>query len=183
MVYQTRVLQDQFSASVWPYLSVENDVYTHSTSIHLVNQGVGPALIRSAQLLLDGKPLEGWTLPFFRQLLGTSLVRGAHLELGDSTVDASTALRAGDSMQLIALKSPQIPLRLVTSTHDVELRFCYCSINGKCWTLDSHSNSDTPALPIASGGCAQHYQITAPSDVLDTLRVWLTDSRKNSRLR
>gem|GEM_PF-3745766 len=65
MVYQTRVLQDQFSATVWPYLSVNMFYGTHNLELHLTNQGVGPALVRSAQLVVDGKPMLGWDRRFF----------------------------------------------------------------------------------------------------------------------
>ena len=165
VVYQTRVLQDEYSASVWPYLSVEDDVDTNYVRIRLVNQGVGPALIRSAQLLLDGKPYDGWNKQFFSSLFGKSVKRGTKMQLGDSSVDTSTAIRAGDSMQLVAMRSSQFAVLDEVTKHDIDLKFCYCSINGKCWTLDA-SRSTAAAIPVAVSGCTEHHSIGAPSDIL-----------------
>ena len=170
MVYQTRVLQDAYSASVWPYLGVEQDFDTNYVRVQLVNQGVGPALIRSAQLVVDGKPLDGWNSAFFKTVFGDTFKGAKHVQIADSSVDASTAIRAGDSMQLIAVKSPQPGVSQAALRHDVRLRFCYCSINGRCWTLDSSGRSNVPSVPVAVGACSQHYSISAPSDVFAALK-------------
>ncbi len=42
MVYQTRVIADQFSASTWPYLSVDTTYNPNNVEISLVNDGAGP---------------------------------------------------------------------------------------------------------------------------------------------
>lgn len=169
VVYQTRVLQDEYSASVWPYLSVEEDVDTNYVRIRLVNQGVGPALIRSAQLLLDKKPIDGWNKAFFSRIFSGTVKHGTHMQIGDSSVDSSTAIRAGDSMQIVAMKSSQVAVLQDVTKHDIELNFCYCSINGKCWTLDA-ARSDAAAIPVAVNGCTEHHSINAPSDILPSAK-------------
>src|SRR5579884_1412004 len=100
MVYQTRVLQDEFSATVWPYLAVSDYYGKDSFAIRLVNEGVGPALIRSAQIFVDGKPVSGWDDRFFTTLLGQKIRTLHGSTLSDRSIDASTAVRAGEDVLL-----------------------------------------------------------------------------------
>ncbi len=161
MVYQTRVLQDQFAATVWPYLTV-NEFYGNNTlELHLANQGVGPALIRSAQVVVDGKPLRGWDQQFFAMAYGLKLHTKDPLQ--DQSVDGSTALRAGDDDTLLKMRVNHPGVVLHALKHDVTLRFCYCSINGRCWNLVASSRSTVPSVPVPAAACTEHYSIAAPS--------------------
>jgi hypothetical protein len=165
MVYQTRVLQDQFSATVWPYLSVEDDYDKGSVALRLINQGVGPALIRSAQVSVDGKPVAGWDKSFFTALFGQSITRSYRrvgLQVADGSVDSSSALRAGDARTLIAIRIARPDLIHAALKHRVELRFCYCSINEKCWTLQT--GPARSGLPTPVSGCRTVDTIAAPTN-------------------
>src|SRR5579863_2155170 len=64
LIYQTRVIGHQFAASTWPYLSVSTTLDPQAISLDLANDGLGPALIRSAQLTVDGRPLPSWNAYF-----------------------------------------------------------------------------------------------------------------------
>jgi hypothetical protein len=162
MVYQTRVLQDQFSATVWPYLSVEDDFDKGSVALRLINQGVGPALIRSAQVTVDGKPVAGWDKSFFTTLFGPSISRQSGLQVADGSVDSSSALRPGDARTLIAIHMARADLIRSALKHRVELRFCYCSINEKCWTLQTGPAQS--ALPTPVSACRTTETIAAPTN-------------------
>lgn len=170
MVYQTRVLQDQFSATVWPYLAVEKDYGGNSFGLRLVNEGVGPALIRSAEVSIDGKVTSGWDKEFFATLFGSvQAVRGAgkYLYIQDSSVDSSTAIRAGDALSLIDIKINANKIALIRGAlkHRVDLAFCYCSINSKCWTLRASGESNAPTIPQPIGGCRGEHDIAAPISI------------------
>lgn len=160
MVYQTRVLQDQFAATVWPYLSVNRYYGPHNLEIHVENQGVGPALIRSAQVVVDGKPMAGWSNQFFRTVFGSNLLSGKD-PLTVESVDASTAIRAGDDVTLFKAAIRNAALVVRAQKHDIALRFCYCSINQRCWTLDSSSRSSKPTIPVVVSSCTTQYAISA----------------------
>ncbi|MFY9665426.1 MAG: hypothetical protein WAK19_13335, partial [Candidatus Cybelea sp.] len=59
-VYQTRVIGEQLSATVWPYLSIDRTFNPQAVSLSITNYGLGPALIRSAEIELDGKKVRSW---------------------------------------------------------------------------------------------------------------------------
>jgi hypothetical protein len=62
--YQTRLMQDQARASVWPYLTIgttyTNDVDDNGFILQVDNFGIGPAKVGSVKLSLDGKPQRTW---------------------------------------------------------------------------------------------------------------------------
>jgi hypothetical protein len=60
LFYQTRVIGDEFAATIWPYLSVGTAYDTGGETIEVANDGVGPALVRSAQLYVDGRKVRAW---------------------------------------------------------------------------------------------------------------------------
>ena len=60
--WQTRLMQTQARASVWPYLSIG---YTYSSDTdenafiwRVDNNGVGPARVERVSLSLDGRPMK-----------------------------------------------------------------------------------------------------------------------------
>ena len=56
-VYQTHVIANQLSASVWPYLEAVYSLSTTTANLEVANDGLGPALVRSASLAVDGHPV------------------------------------------------------------------------------------------------------------------------------
>jgi hypothetical protein len=161
MVYQTRVLQDQFSATVWPYLAVNVYYGSHNLEFHLANQGVGPALIRSAQVIVDRKPLRGWNRQFFSAVFGQNALSTKD-PIQDQSVDASNAIRAGDDLTLLKMRIGRSGVIPALLKHDVTLRFCYCSINGRCWNVQTSTRFAQASVPISVPVCDEHYTIAAP---------------------
>ena len=139
--YQSWVVSQQFGASVWPYLSVDTTTSPNGAVVSLTNDGLGPALIRSAQLRVDGRIVKSWFEyfnvlnhdPTFVRVTKKSALRQA----STSSVDASTTVRPGDSKMLVSLVLAKgIPVSLLLR-HLVSLDICYCSLNDRCWTLRS----------------------------------------------
>jgi hypothetical protein len=156
MVYQTRVIEQQFAATVWPYLSVDTDNTANSVMVRLTNDGAGPALIRSAQLVIDGKPVPGWTT-LLEAVFKSDRLKGKHhatLSSQSSSVDASATVRSGDSKVLFGLRATDPAIIAAARAHRVALNVCYCSINNSCWQLHDELGSGTPDIPKAIGACA-----------------------------
>jgi hypothetical protein len=63
--WQTRLMQGQARASVWPFVAIG---YTYNSNTdangfvwHVDNNGVGPAKVQTVTLSVDGKPMKHWT--------------------------------------------------------------------------------------------------------------------------
>ena len=161
MVYQTRVIEEQFSATIWPYLSV--DIYNDekSVAIHLTNDGVGPAIIRSARLVVDGKAASGWN-DLLQPLYDDPSLKGkGRLSAQSSSVDASDSVRPGESKSLFAIRATNQQMIETIKKHRVTLEFCYCSINNRCWNLIDTLGSKTAQLPKPVSTCAVGSAIAA----------------------
>lgn len=156
MVYQTRVLEEQFSATIWPYLSVEQDHANNLFAVRIRNDGAGPALIRSAKLQVDGKDAAGWD-----EALGP--VGGMPgVTVQSSSMDASTALRAGEEVSLLAVTTTNRQALADLTRHRLVLHLCYCSINQRCWRLDEDLGSLATTIPKPAD-CRGNSRIDAQS--------------------
>ena len=51
---QTKVLQAQLGAQVWPYVSVSEGLDKNTVLVTLSNDGLGPAILRSFSATVDG---------------------------------------------------------------------------------------------------------------------------------
>ncbi|HTU81827.1 MAG TPA: hypothetical protein VMF61_06845 [Candidatus Acidoferrales bacterium] len=141
--YQTYVINEQFSATVWPYLDLNATYTTNSVRFELRNDGLGPALLRSATLMVDGKPSSSWlTLlakyphPVHGSILGTLA------SLGDGDV-----IRSGESKAILDLRGALPPAKRLLaweSAHRVALDVCYCSLLQRCWTVQLITQAGSP---------------------------------------
>lgn len=151
IIYQTRILQNQYAAAIWPYLSVDTSVTDpRHVKVDVTNDGLGPALIRSAQLFVDGRRVPSWES--FTSLLARGLPRGA-ATFSSSSINASTTIRPGDTHALIGVKLGPNVSPNVLRTHRIELKFCYCSLNDSCWTLHAAPGTVTGEYPQRVRSC------------------------------
>jgi hypothetical protein len=171
LIYQTRVIGDQFAATIWPYLSVGATYDRNGETIEVTNDGVGPALVRSAQLRVDGTALRAWndyvevlmrdaTLRpiFLRTRAAVMSGAGKNATLTMSSIGPSSTLRPGESDVLLKIRlAGDVPTPAFTK-HAVTINLCYCSLNGSCWALHSTPGSIS-AEPQLVSGCASSLAI------------------------
>jgi hypothetical protein len=153
--YQTWVINQQFGATVWPYLDVDTTTNPDGMVVALTNNGLGPALVRSAQISVDGRPASSWQ-DYLKAISKDPLVRNRHFHMHTSTtsVDAGTTIRSGETLQLMAIAVSTPLAALVIPRHAIGLKFCYCSLNGHCWELHSVVRQAGGLLPAPVSYCA-----------------------------
>jgi hypothetical protein len=170
LIYQTRVIGAQYAATIWPYLSVETTYDNPSgLTIALNNEGLGPALIRSAQLSVEGKDVSSWdgyfTMlvredPRIRSFLMRmqAAVLAGHSPRGMTITTSSVgsmSIRPGQSKVILKIWSPSpglVPLDAIAE-HPIALDFCYCSLNGSCWTLHATPGKNGAPDPQSVNRC------------------------------
>lgn len=140
----TAVLQrQQVRAQVWPRLAM----YFGGTAgeFGIANRGVGPAIVRSVRVDVDGKPVRDWKQLYQR------------LEFEDGEPYYSTL-----SGQVFSAGQDMVFLKPTTHERYAALRelagprfgvvICYCSALGECWTTQMRLASlDDQQRPVA--GC------------------------------
>lgn len=169
---QTRVIHDQYAATIWPYLNINDttDVSGVGRSakvslieVSLTNDGLGPALIRDAQLFVDSRPIPRWN--DLRDLIDRAERRAggkiSHAQM--SAIDASMTIRPGDSRQVFSVAlSKGVPVQQFLE-HNVQMNVCYCSLNGQCWMLRYTVARSNRAFPNPTGHCDTSNSIQSSS--------------------
>lgn len=144
-VVQTRVVANQLSAAVWPYLSFNTTESPTEFGVALANDGLGPALIRNVTLRVDGRARTRWREAVgFLRTLAIARRPGAHPRRASLSVvgfGPGTVVRPGSALQLVRLETVTNGTQIWEAAHKrVALEVCYCSILQKCWRVTLASN-------------------------------------------
>ena len=173
-VYQTHVISQQnglisqqFGATTWPYLSFVNSYSPDFVEVDLRNNGVGPAIIRTAEITLDGRPVApGKTNSSIDSVIEIAVhqadldasharalgkVRGrVRLITTTSSLGADDVLPAGSNRVLVRADGPFITRRVVAMRGRVNIKLCYCSLVGRCWTKEL---AEAKSIPRDAASC------------------------------
>ncbi len=129
----TAILQrEQIRAQVWPRLLMYNA--GKAAEFRIANKGVGPAVIRSVRVTVDGKPVSDWNQALER------------LQLQDPGQGYSSlnglVLSAGEDMDYLKPSSPEkfIEIRRHAGKR-LGIKLCYCSVLNECWTTQTYGES------------------------------------------
>jgi hypothetical protein len=143
--YTAFLQRRQAAAAVWPHLEVDTSNHPRF-KIHLANKGVGPALIKTVQLRLDGKPMHHWS----------ALLAGQGPE-GQGWIKSTISHRVvavGEQIDAF-LPSEKASIELLESAFArVSGTLCYCSVFDECFTfrVDDDATEQVPACPKSGPG-------------------------------
>jgi len=147
--WQSRVVAEQLSAQVWPYVSFSVGFSGDLFALSVSNDGLGPAVMRTAAITVDGKPQASF-VDAMHAMLGPHLLQRAR-RAGDQRLAATSdmgapgsVLRAGTSLTVFSLRSRHWVPELYREWQRMKLRACYCSIEGACWTKDASTDDPRP---------------------------------------
>ncbi len=132
--YQARIAERQAHASVWPYLSIGYSIYDQGDqqgfAWNVDNNGLGPALIRSVTVSVDGLPRKRWVdviaalglQPGF--LRTTSSLGGRVLP---PNINRETTVAA---IRVLSLPEAKV---FAQAVERLKMDICYCSVYEECW--------------------------------------------------
>lgn len=162
-VMQSLVRQNErlVQANSLPYVTLDSSNLTATgeplISLSAINKGVGPADIRSVQIMVDGRPVPNLAA-LLKACCGT----------GNSPVLISTLLgsmvRAGEEISYIKIlvtpESKEDAKRFdkALQSKRIVTEICYCSVFNECWTRSSRP-FDRP-MPVRSCPMPQPQYVT-----------------------
>lgn len=136
-IYQGRMISNQLSVTIWPYVTFTSTLGDSDVELRVENVGAGPAVIRNATLLIDGKPEPSVT--------GALGLLGFHSQHSNSLTMTSLApgqvIRAGDSVVIAHVHSQQFAKQAAALQKRVRVHVCYCSVLDQCWLARSDTES------------------------------------------
>jgi hypothetical protein len=147
-LYQTRLQLTQSHAGVWPYLAIHTP-YAYDTredaTFHWVvqNNGVGPAIVKSTRVTLDGRPMRRWYAVFDALLQGRQRF-GSFLEPVNDQV-----IPSGAKINAVSVSGAAGANLLHDAEDRLDMAICYCSVYDDCWITSLHRHE-----AVASCGSA-----------------------------
>ena len=123
--YTAYVQRQQVRAQVWPWLVAGNNDLEHS--IEVWNKGAGPAIVRSVQVFVDGKPQRTWD----DVLDALGMAKPHHFQ--QSTINPNV-LTPTERVTIIKFpdEAPWKEFR-AEATKRIGMSICFCSSLGDCW--------------------------------------------------
>ena len=133
--YQARIAEKQAHASVWPYVSVGASMYDSGDApgftITVENNGLGPAIIESVIVSVDGKALRTW--PEVHAALGLPEVMSQTTASFNGHV-LPPNLNRDTAIQALHLPNVDNARALFQQRKRLGIELCYCSVYDECWT-------------------------------------------------
>jgi hypothetical protein len=147
-----RAQERMMAASTWPHVQYGTgnrlDDGSSSITFNLHNAGVGPARIKTVQVIADGAPMVD-AASLLRTCCGT-----AHGHVQTITSHPERVLVAGEEMTFLRYDEktadPAVWEKLNRARFDVRLLACYCSVLDDCWMLDSELDDPQPVAACPS---------------------------------
>ena len=137
--YTADIQREQVRAQVWPYLIPGNNDLAQSLVV--TNKGAGPAVVRSVQVWIGGKPQADWNhvlsalgLPA-NGFVQTSLNHGV--------------LSPGEEMKVIFFADKDLWQHFHNAAQNrVAMDICFCSALGDCWISGNKNLIGPPTMPL-----------------------------------
>ena len=122
--YTAYIQRQQVRAQVWPYLLAGND--DGKQAVYVYNKGVGPAIVKTAQIFIDGKPQTDWT----RVLAALGMPPHGYVQ---STLNPNV-ISAGEEVRINkVVDQDRWQVFRDAATSRMTMDICYCSTLGECW--------------------------------------------------
>ncbi|HXM19442.1 MAG TPA: hypothetical protein VN934_11630 [Candidatus Tumulicola sp.] len=144
VVYQTHVISEQFSATVWPYLSFEVTRDPSHLTVVLRNDGIGPALIRTVDVTYEGKRAQSLDAVIDPIVAKATQAHKGATRSTIASIDAGSVLAAHERVTLVRIQGAQATQALLEEAPHVNLSVCYCSLLGRCWIKQFNDRSGEP---------------------------------------
>jgi len=128
--YTAYIQHQQVRAQVWPYLEAGND--DGNRSIYVYNKGVGPAIVKSVQVRIDGKPQTTWA----NVLIALGVPPHDYVQ---STLNPGV-ISAGEQVRAIGIKDEERWKAFRNGAVErMTMDICFCSTLDECWMYsDQH---------------------------------------------
>jgi hypothetical protein len=144
--YTAYLQRQQVRAQVWPRLELSR---ANRQTLIVTNSGVGPARVKSMQVLLDGRPQRTWA-DLLRAL-------GHEPAYGGSTI-SGRVLAAGQSLDVYSTDGSEAGRGLFADVfykHESRIIFniCYCSVLDDCWLAQAGGAISNDELEVQVDEC------------------------------
>ena len=136
-----RINREYQRISVWPRIQQSNSFVPGQPYLRIVsNVGVGPALIRSVQVRVDGVPRRTWP-EITQALIGTSVPGVVY-----SSLNAGAVVLPNKDITVLQIPAGEEAQKFSeqTETPRLSIQICYSSLYGESWLSESLEEQPKP---------------------------------------
>lgn len=135
-VYEFRVIKVQQQAAVWVYVDVGIGYDSQGIDIYAVNNGVGPAIIKSMQVSYKDKYFQNW-----KDIFDHFLEKGHSLtySIYKTNVINNQVLPPREKVRLLFLPWNEDTKKMQKYLQKLKLKIQYTNILEECWQLEYHN--------------------------------------------
>ena len=145
-LYEAKVTREHDRMSVWPRLSQESSDSAGRYDRAITNVGLGPALVQSYEVRIDGSPRTSWERVVSELVASTNKKPGFFF----SHVGAGTVILPGHTIHVLTVIGPEFSSVAIAQDRRVVSRLCYCSLYGECWLAESNKPDPAPVRTCAA---------------------------------
>jgi hypothetical protein len=131
---QVSLQRNQERALVWPHVNARSSYSGDGYAFVAYNKGLGPALVRDVQLLVDGKAVDNWNGAL-------TVMLGKDNQYGWDKIKVSdleqTILAANESVTLFKIPWDENTQAAFGKGNRISAKICYCSFLEECWVSKS----------------------------------------------
>jgi hypothetical protein len=129
-LYEASLQRHHDRAEVWPRVEIQTFTGDKGATLSVENTGIGPAVIKSATITVDGVAQQN-----MRSVLKSWL--GAEpLRFGQRTI-VDHGLRPGDKVDLLSLDHSEMPPEFWDRIGRIGVTICYASVFDDFWIVSS----------------------------------------------
>ena len=134
----------QHQDSVCPYIFSGSSLNTNEGySIRIMNKGIGPALVKSVAIKLDGKEHSSWK----------GLMNSIGLDSISYSCSGVGVLSPNESQVVFQVYKFSEAKIVWEKLQSLELITVYCSIHDECWSVDEKGRAKTKSSDEKEVGC------------------------------
>lgn len=147
--YEVRIMRTQQKSSVWPHVQIGQSYNAERFALNVVNKGVGPAIIKSVKLMVDGNPNKNLNGLFNKTIGEGHGLSYANIKVGGIN---DQVLEAGYNKFMLSMDwDEEGRVRKFTNNIGrVSFEVIYSSILGDCWLITETNQPKACDCPKAS---------------------------------
>lgn len=127
-LYEANLQRQHDRAEVWPHVEIELFAGDSGAKLQAENTGLGPAVVESIEVGVDGKAQHNWA-GILHTLVGDTL-----RSYSNATV-YEHGIRPGDAVTLLGLSRETLPKPFWEKMKRIVVTICYRSVFGDRWVV------------------------------------------------
>ena len=139
-VLQTNIMRSQQAASVWPHLELSSVASNQGLSLHVVNKGIGPALVKKVTIRYQGQTFHDPRLALYA-IYGKRSLPGRH----ETTSMEGSVLTPGEDITMFSSDNPDVVRKVALARPDIYMEVEYESVYGDQQTAVFRGNEQMPS--------------------------------------